>query len=394
MAHRAQKAGLSRKTRTAARRAAGAKRPRPAGRRGGNRRYAGGKRGGYGRHASGKRRRTAGRWNAAARRTAAGQGAYAPQPAKAAAPPSPSASPKAAAFFPAAPFPAADSAEFATREEAYAAGYREGLFAGGEAKLERLIPRHMMLPELTVDDVIAAGFHAVAGALSPLLRAADVFAAAERALSEGRPLSIVRLGDGEMLTLAHDTVLPVEEAMRWGAFLPYAGVQLPDPAAREALAAAVRAAGIIGIPQSRHPSYQGLLFPVFRHYGIDYRTLQLTTSTINYELNEEGYFARLLKGRRVLLIGDKAFALAKVLRLWGADIAGSIAPVNGVGDVPRIMELARGIPFDLALVAAGIAAVILCERLAGEHGKVTLDLGHLANKLISGEAVMPPIQEV
>ncbi|MED4959318.1 GT-D fold domain-containing glycosyltransferase, partial [Paenibacillus macerans] len=151
---------------------------------------------------------------------------------------------------------------------------------------------------------------------------------------------------------------------------------------------------IIGIPQSRHPSYQGLLFPVFRHYGIDYRTLQLTTSTINYELNEEGYFARLLKGRRVLLIGDKAFALAKVLRLWGADIAGSIAPVNGVGDVPRIMELARGIPFDLALVAAGIAAVILCERLAGEHGKVTLDLGHLANKLISGEAVMPPIQEV
>lgn len=111
--------------------------------------------------------------------------------------------------------------------------------------------------------------------------------------------------------------------------MPYAGVQLPDPAAREALVAAVRAAGIIGIPQSRHPSYQGLLFPVFRHYGIDYRTLQLTTSTINYELNEEGYFARLLKGRRVLLIGDKAFALARVLRLWGADIAGSIAPVNG-----------------------------------------------------------------
>ncbi|MCY7558279.1 MAG: GT-D fold domain-containing glycosyltransferase [Paenibacillus macerans] len=393
MAHRAQKAGLSRKTRTAARRAAGAKRPRPAGRRGG-----------YGRYASGKRRRTAGRGNAAARRTAAGQGAYAPQPAKATAPPPPSPSPKAAASFPAVPFPAAESAaelspapgsaEFATREEAYAAGYREGLFAGGEAKLERLIPRHMMLPELTVDDVIAAGFHAVAGALSPLLRAADVFAAAERALSEGRPLSIVRLGDGEMLTLAHDTVLPVEEAMRWGAFLPYAGVQLPDPAAREALVAAVRAAGIIGIPQSRHPSYQGLLFPVFRHYGIDYRTLQLTTSTINYELNEEGYFARLLKGRRVLLIGDKAFALARVLRLWGADIAGSIAPVNGVGDVPRVMELARGIPFDLALAAAGIAAVILCERLAREHGKVTLDLGHLANKLISGEAVMPPIQEV
>ncbi|RRJ67327.1 hypothetical protein EHV15_00600 [Paenibacillus oralis] len=268
------------------------------------------------------------------------------------------------------------------------------MFEGGEAKLGRLIPRRMILPELTVDDVIAAGFRSVAGALYPLLQASDVFAAADQALRAGRPLSIVRLGDGELLTLAHDTVLLAEEAMRWGAFLPYAGVQLPDPAAREALAAAVRTAGIIGVPESRHPSYQGLMFPVFRHYGIDYRTLRLTSSTINYELNEEGYFAKLLKGRRVLLIGDKAFALAEFLRLRGADITGCIAPVNGVHDVPRVLKLARGFPFELALVAAGIAAVILCERLAGEHGKVALDLGHLANKLINGEAVMPPIQEV
>ncbi|MGZ7440720.1 GT-D fold domain-containing protein [Paenibacillus sp. TH7-28] len=369
MPHRAQKSGLSRNKRSGARApgAAGTKRSRPAGRRSG-----------YGRRS----------------------GTPQPSPAAAAAsPPSPAPLPQKAALSldaePAAMLtPTTESAAEPACTEAYAAGFREGMFEGGEAKLGRLIPRHMILPELTVGDVIAAGFRSVAGALSPLLRASDVFAAADQALRTGQPLSIVRLGDGELLTLAHGTVLPVEEAMRWSAFLPYAGVQLPDPAARGLLAAAVRTAGMIGVPESRHPSYQGLLFPVFRHYGIDYRSLRLTSSTINYELNEEGYFANLLKGRRVLLIGNQAFALAEFLSLRGADITGCIAPVNGVHDVPRVLQLADGFPFDLALVAAGIAAVIVCERLARERGKVALDLGHLANKLINGEAVMPPIQEV
>ncbi|MGG6311748.1 GT-D fold domain-containing glycosyltransferase [Paenibacillus macerans] len=281
------------------------------------------------------------------------------------------------------------------RAAAYEEGRREGMFDGGEAKLGRLIPRHMLLPELTVDDVIAAGFRSVSGLLHPLLTPEAVYAAAAEALREGRPMSIVRLGDGELLTLAHGTVLPAEEAMRWGAFLPYAGVQLPDAGAREALADAVCAADIVGVPESRHPSYQGLLFPVLRHFGIDYRGLRLTTSTVNYELNDGGYLARLLKGRRLLLIGNQAQELAEFFMQRGMPVAGWLAPVQGVADVPAILERAREYrDFDLALVSAGVGAVMICARLARELGKVTLDLGHLANKLILGEAVLPLVGEV
>ncbi|MFR9710163.1 GT-D fold domain-containing glycosyltransferase [Paenibacillus sp. MB22_1] len=281
------------------------------------------------------------------------------------------------------------------RAAAFEAGYREGLFEGGEAKLGRLIPRYMLLPEIWVDDVIAAGFPTVAGQLYPLLTPAEVFAAAEGALREGRPLSIVRLGDGELLTLAHDTVISTEEALRRGAFLPYAGVHLPDPAAREALAAAIRAADIIGVPESRHPSYQGLLFPVLRHYGIDYRGLRLTTSTVNYELNAGGYLTRLLHGRRVLLIGNQAEVLAGFLGHRSVQVVGWLAPVQGVADVPRVAMRLREFPdFDLALVAAGVAAVMICTRLSGELGKVALDMGHLADKLIKGEAAWPQLGEV
>lgn len=323
--------------------------------------------------------------------------AAAPDPSASAPPPLPTPEPPVLNPVPEGGFEAAWFAAEAerVRAAAYEEGYREGFFEGGEAKLGRLIPRHTLLPEVRVDDVIAAGFPAVAGRLYPLLTPVGVFAAADEALRAGRPLSVVRLGDGELITLAHGTVIGAEEALRWGAFLPYAGVQLPDPAAREALAAAVRAADIIGVPESRHPSYQGLLFPVLYHYGIDYRTLQLTTSTINYELNTGGYLTRLLHGRRVLLIGNQAEALAGFLGQRSVNVVGCLAPVQGVADVPTVAMRVRGFPdFDLALVAAGVAAVMICPQLSRELGKVALDMGHLADKLIKGEAALPQLGEV
>lgn len=62
-----------------------------------------------------------------------------------------------------------------------------------------------------------------------------------------------------------------------------------------------------------------------------------------------------------------------------------IAPVAGYADIPRVMQRIRKHDFDLALVAAGIPAIVLCRHIADELGKVAIDFGHLANKLVTGE---------
>ena len=67
-------------------------------------------------------------------------------------------------------------------------------------------------------------------------------------------------------------------------------------------------------------------------------------------------------------------------------IAGSISPVNGMSDIPRIMREAAAHHFDIALVSAGIPAVVIAQRVATELGKVALDFGHLANSFLKGEA--------
>lgn len=273
----------------------------------------------------------------------------------------------------------------AAPESGYAEGYRDGVFAGGEALVAQHIPPDHILPAVAAADLIEAGFRQYAPTLTRLASPHEMAGQIQGALDAQRPLSVVRLGDGELLTLAADTVLPGEQVRELAPFLPYAGVPRSTPDIRAELAEAIRGADWIGVPISRAPTFQGLLFPVLRHFGIDWSRLNLTSSTINYSLHQSGLLLPVVQGRRVLLIGSRAAELGALLNGRGVQVTGIIGAVEGVADIPRVMRQAAEHSFDIALVAAGIPAVILCHRIAGELGRVAIDFGHLADKLVTGE---------
>ena len=283
------------------------------------------------------------------------------------------------------PPPAAEHAVQAAGPGGYAAGYRDGVFAGGEALVAQHIPPDHILPAVAAADLIAAGFRQYAPSLTRLTSPHEMAGHIMAALDAQRPLSVVRLGDGELLTLAADTVLPAAEVQELAPFLPYAGVPCSTPDIRATLAEAIRGADWVGVPISRAPTFQGLLFPVLRHFGIDWSRLKLTSSTINYSLHQSRLLLPILQGRRVLLIGSQAAELGALLQLHGVQVTGIIPAVAGMADIPRVMQLTSEHTFDIALVAAGIPAVVLCRRIAGELGSVAFDFGHLADKLVTGE---------
>ncbi|WP_259392215.1 GT-D fold domain-containing glycosyltransferase [Paenibacillus thiaminolyticus] len=270
------------------------------------------------------------------------------------------------------------------RRLSYEDGFRKGKYEGGERILARFLPDMTLLPDISVEHVISLGVEQVRHLLKPLMGVEEVFQELEKALQERAPCSLVRLGDGELLALAHDTVLSAELVRREGTFLEYSGMSIPDYAHRDQLAEAVRKASIIGVPVAPEPNFQGLLFPVFQAYGIQIAPRRFTLSTINYLLAEEGYLTRLIQGRRVLVIGNTAHSLAAVLADKGAVIAGAISPVKGIHDIPGVLEEAAEHDYDLAVVAAGIPAVILVQRLAEQFCKVAIDFGHLANLIVEG----------
>ncbi|WP_258881601.1 GT-D fold domain-containing glycosyltransferase [Paenibacillus sp. sptzw28] len=270
------------------------------------------------------------------------------------------------------------------RESAFTAGYELGKYEGGEQWLEQLVPANVLLPEVTLQEVIAAGVERLRPMLYPLIDVQDVYAEMEQAIVSDRPCAVVRLGDGELLALSQGGVYDVETVKREGRFLPYAGVDPPDFAARDQLALAVRHAQIVGVPQSRRKHFQPLLHPVLRSHDIDAGSLRMTNSTINYGLYQAGLLTQLLTGRKLLVIGNAASELARVLTGRGYTVSGVISPVKGFPDIERVMAELRDSDFDLALVSAGIPAVILCWRIAAERGKVALDFGHMADMIVNG----------
>jgi len=256
-------------------------------------------------------------------------------------------------------------------------------YEGGEQLLEQAVPHNVLLPEVSLRDVIAMGVERLLPLGTRLLDAAEVHAELEAAIQAGAPCSVVRLGDGELMTLSQDIVYPAEHTAAEAPFLPYAGVVPPDIAARDLLADAVRRATIVGVPLSRRKHFQPLLYPTLRGHRLDVRALRLTSSTINYSLYQEHLLQPLLRGKKLLLIGNSSPELAELLMADGYTVAGVIAPVRGFADIDRVIQEARTAAFDLALVAAGIPAVVIACRIAGELGKAALDFGHLADGIVA-----------
>ncbi|RAP78624.1 succinyl-CoA synthetase [Paenibacillus montanisoli] len=248
--------------------------------------------------------------------------------------------------------------------------------------LEQALPGNLLLPEVRLQDVIALGAEQLRTHCLPLLDVHEVYAEMEQAIHERRPCSVIRLGDGELLTLAQDTVYDAATVKREGTFLPYAGVVPPDLHARDLLAEAIRQAQIVGVPQSRRKHYHPLLHPAFRGNHLNLAAHRLTGSTVNYSLQQAGLLGRLLSGKQLLVIGNAAPSLAHVLTERGFIVSGLISPVRGVRDAERVIQESRGFEFDLAIVSAGIAAVIICSRIANERGRTALDFGHMADAIV------------
>lgn len=199
-----------------------------------------------------------------------------------------------------------------------------------------------------------------------------------------KKLSLVRLGDGEALALAQDLVLPCSEVRKRN-FLPYAGLVVPNLKARDEVAESVKKASIVGVAMNNLPDFTPLLMSALEAHNININNLQLTNACINYFLLEKDRLKKFLLKEprpRVLLIGNKTDKLATIMRKSEVRVIAAIKPVMGVRDWRRVMKTVAQYKFDIALVSAGIAAVMISEKIANHMNKIAIDFGHVANVII------------
>lgn len=257
-------------------------------------------------------------------------------------------------------------------------------YKGGEGIVEKYLPPQAILADAGVDEVIRVGTSALSSRLKYLITPEQAASSILDAVEQKKPFALIRLGDGEMLTLSQNTVLTEEEVrLAGGHFLKYAGLNIPDLRARDELVSSIYRSDLIGVPEHRGQRYQGLLHKIIRYYGWNAEQMNLTSSLINYSLNgQTGFYHRLFSHPKILLIGNRMLAFREWLLRNGYHGVAGVIPVAGVSDIDNVFVQAARFDFDVAVVSGGIAACILCTRLK-DMGKVAIDFGHMADDLLN-----------
>jgi hypothetical protein len=267
----------------------------------------------------------------------------------------------------------------------------EGLYLGGENIVQGIIGTNRILP-YNVEEIIVAGINSLSSQIKELKSANQIEAEIKNALQQKKGYSLIRIGDGELLTLAHDILLDTDEikSVKRMDFLSYAGVVLPNHKVRDLLTENVLKADAVGIPGIRWPTFQQLFIKLAKHHKWDIQTMSLTESVINYDLQiKTSLYHYILTNYKVLLIGNRMKEGEELLRNLGyKNIAGSI-PVKNIHHVPDVLQEAKRFDFTVALVSAGIPANIICVELAKQK-KVAIDFGHLIDELIKKTKFIHP----
>ncbi|MFD0710684.1 GT-D fold domain-containing glycosyltransferase [Paenibacillus sp. GCM10027626] len=219
-----------------------------------------------------------------------------------------------------------------------------------------------------------------------------------RALDEKTPLSVVSVGSTESYVMAQYTVLSERRFMRHREAITTnsgkvnRGFTFPNVKLRDEMVEAVRKADIVGYNICLRNIYAGnMVQKVFRAYGIKPRFVFETLIRRVIPLNQKVKFKKMLRNRRIVLIGSNAEKVKEALeRRWGKRFPFNIVaciPLHSFDEMSEVKRMLDRVEFDLALITAGVNAVILATYIADHLGKVAFDLGQGMNSLITKKVV-------
>jgi hypothetical protein len=219
------------------------------------------------------------------------------------------------------------------------------------------------------------------------------------ALKRRLPCPVVSLGASESFVLAQNTILSYKEFMSHAEAgvanvglkrgQKHRGVRFPNIKARDTLAEALKKTSIIGYNLTIQDIHSGLLTEkVLDYFNIrpDYTFEAYIRRVIM--LSQKDKFEEMLSGRNILLICGyadevKAALDTRLKRKLDFNIVGAVK-IYEFEEIPQVIREIKRIDYDLALLGAGLNAIILAAHIADVHGKVAFDLGQGMETLATG----------
>ena len=221
-----------------------------------------------------------------------------------------------------------------------------------------------------------------------LLSELEVLRRIHKALRQKKPFSLVRIGDGENIVLAQGKFLTKQEIertywVRQGRRTGGKGVDLPNLRLRDRMLKGIRQADIVGICRHHNdevaaPAYfkRELTNKIFDYYNL--QPTNLCYVFCNRKMVSYRYFWKILHQYRTLLISKWADQYARRIKGKYASLPPQIVGTinfKHYNQIPAVLKKVGKFNFDLALISAGVNAVILAPAIAKRYHKVAIDFG-------------------
>lgn len=216
----------------------------------------------------------------------------------------------------------------------------------------------------------------------------EVLKQIKNALQYRKPFSLVRVGDGENIILAQGKFMSEEEVMNsyWVQQSESGkgkGVTLPSLRLRDRLLRHISKANIVGICRNsgdrvRAPAIykRELTNKIFEFYNLTPK--QCCYVFINREMVSHRMFWEIMNQYRVLLISKWARDYADFIRKKYPKLRPNIVECinfTHYDQIPKLLKQVGKYHFDLALISAGVNALIIAPKIAEMYGKVAIDFG-------------------
>lgn len=219
------------------------------------------------------------------------------------------------------------------------------------------------------------------------------------ALNRRAPCPVVSLGASETFVVAQDTVLSYRKIMNHAEAKvankgirrgqEHRGIRFPNLKARDALVDALRKVEIIGFNLTIRDNDSGLLTEkVLNYYDLwpKYTYEAYIRRVIMFSQKEK--FEQMLKKRKILIVCGYADEVEAALNRnlknkLDFEIVGAIK-IHEFEEIPKVKKEILAYDFDIALLAAGLNAIILAAYISQVKGKVSFDIGQGMESLITG----------
>jgi hypothetical protein len=231
----------------------------------------------------------------------------------------------------------------------------------------------------------------------------DVIKEIENAMREKKPLSVVRIGDGENICLAQYKVWPIDKVLstRWAKLSRKTnskGVRLPNTDLRDQLIKSIEKADIVGIPYQKdneilaeNKYLRPLTNACFEKYDI--RPKKLCHTFVNRHMVEHKQFWDMLKGKKVVIISRWAKEFQKLINKkyskFDINITKTI-PMTNYSQIPKVLAQMKSVKCDIVFISSGVSAVILAQKLASKQKRVAIDFGKSAAFMVKGNKKVNP----